>query len=103
MEKIVTIRINGRPVRARAGQTVMAAARSVGIEIPSLCHHPAVTPLGACRICLVEIERQRNLQPACTFPVLEGLRIETESANVVAERKFILQMLFSEGNHYCMF
>jgi formate dehydrogenase major subunit len=81
----------------------MEAARSVGIDIPSLCHHPAVTPLGACRICLVEIERQRSLQPACTFPVMEGLRIETESPPVVAERKFILQMLFSEGNHYCMF
>jgi len=103
MDKIITIRINGRPVRARAGQTVMEAARSVGIDIPSLCHHPAVTPLGACRICLVEIERQRSLQPACTFPVMEGLRIETESPPVVAERKFILQMLFSEGNHYCMF
>ena len=103
MDKIITIRMNGRPVRARAGQTVMEAARSVGIDIPSLCHHPAVSPLGACRICLVEIERQRSLQPACTFPVMEGLRIETESPNVVAERKFILQMLFSEGNHYCMF
>jgi formate dehydrogenase major subunit len=103
MDKIITMRINGRPVRARSGQTVLEAARAVGIDIPSLCHHPAVTPLGACRICLVEIERQRNLQPACTFPVMEGLRIETESPQVVTERKFILQMLFSEGNHYCMF
>ena len=46
MDKIITIRMNGRPVRARAGQTVMEAARSVGIDIPSLCHHPAVTPTG---------------------------------------------------------
>ena len=80
MDKIITLRVNGRPVRARSGQTVMTAARAVGIDIPSLCHHPAITPLGACRICLVEIERQRTLQPACTFPVSEGLRIETESA-----------------------
>ena len=63
MDKVVNIKINGRHIRARAGQTVMEAAKGAGIDIPSLCHHPAVTPLGACRICLVEIERQRGLQP----------------------------------------
>ena len=69
MDKVVNIRINGNQIRARAGQTVMEAAKGAGIDIPSLCHHPSVTPLGACRICVVEIERQRGLQPACTFPV----------------------------------
>ena len=103
MDKVVNIKINGRHIRARAGQTVMEAAKAAGIDIPSLCHHPAVTPLGACRICLVEIERQRGLQPACTFPVTEGMRVETESPKVVEERKFLLEMLFSEGNHYCPF
>ncbi len=103
MDKVVNIRINGHHIRARAGQTVMEAAKGAGIDIPSLCHHPAVTPLGACRICVVEIERQRGLQPACTFPVTEGMRVETESPKVVEERKFILEMLFSEGNHYCPF
>ncbi len=103
MDKVVNIKINGRHIRARAGQTVMEAAKGAGIDIPSLCHHPSVTPLGACRICLVEIERQRGLQPACTFPVSEGMRVETESPKVVEERKFLLGMLFSEGNHYCPF
>jgi formate dehydrogenase major subunit len=103
MDKVVNIKINGRHIRARAGQTVMEAAKIAGIDIPSLCHHPAVTPLGACRICLVEIERQRGLQPACTYPVTEGMRVETESPKVVEERKFLLEMLFSEGNHYCPF
>jgi len=103
MDKVVNIRINGRHIRARAGQTVMEAAKGVGIDIPSLCHHPAVTPIGACRICVVEIERQRGLQPACTFPVTEGMRVETESPKVVEERRFILGLLFSEGNHYCPF
>ena len=101
MDKVVNIRINGNQIRARAGQTVMEAAKGAGIDIPSLCHHPSVTPLGACRICVVEIERQRGLQPACTFPVTEGMRVETESPKAVEERKFILEMLFSEGNHYC--
>ena len=103
MDKVVNIKINGHQIRARAGQTVMEAAKGAGIDIPSLCHHPAVTPLGACRICVVEIERQRGLQPACTFPVTEGMRVETESAKAVEERKFILELLFSEGNHYCPF
>jgi formate dehydrogenase major subunit len=103
MEKMINLRINGRQIRARSGQTVLEAAKGAGIDIPSLCHHPAITPHGACRICLVEIERQRTLQPACTFPAAEGMKVETESPKVVEERKFVLQMLFSERNHYCMF
>lgn len=103
MDKMINLRINGRQIRARSGQTVWQAAKGAGIEIPSLCHHPAITPHGACRICLVEIERQRTLQPACTFPAAEGMRVETESPKVVEERKFVLEMLFSERNHYCMF
>ena len=103
MDKMVNLRMNGRQVRARAGQTVLEAATAAGIDIPNLCNHPALTPHGACRVCLVEIERQRTLQPACTFPVAEGMRVETESPKVVEERKFVLQMLFSERNHYCMF
>jgi formate dehydrogenase major subunit len=103
MEKMINLRINGRQVRARSGQTVLEAAKAAGIDIPSLCHHPAIAPHGACRICLVEIERQRTLQPACTFPAAEGMKVETESPKVVEERKFVLQMLFSERNHYCMF
>jgi formate dehydrogenase major subunit len=103
MEKMINLKINGRQIRARSGQTVLEAAKAAGIDIPHLCHHPAITPHGACRICLVEIERQRTLQPACTFPVAEGMKVETESAKVVEERKFVLEMLFSERNHYCMF
>jgi formate dehydrogenase major subunit len=100
---IVNITINGRQIQARAGQTVLEAAQAAGIDIPTLCHHPALSPYGACRICLVEIERQRTLQPACTFPVTEGMVVHTESDKVVGARKFVLEMLFSERIHYCMF
>jgi len=99
----VTITIDGREVKARAGQTILEAAQAAGIDIPVLCHHPAVQPIGACRMCLVEIEKQRALQPACTFPVSEGLVIQTESPKVVEARKFVLNLLFSERNHFCMF
>ena len=99
----VTITIDGREVKAQMGQTVLEAATAAGFDIPVLCNHPAVEPIGACRICLVEIEKQRALQPACTFPVSDGLVIHTESPKVVESRKFILNLLFSERNHFCMF
>ncbi len=99
----VTITIDGREVKTEAGKTVMEAALAAGIDIPRLCHHPALESIGACRICLVEIEKQRALQPACTFPVAEGMVIQTESPAVVESRKFVLNLLFSERNHFCMF
>ncbi len=100
---VVNITINGRQIHARAGQTVLEAAAAAGIDIPALCYHPALPPEGACRVCLVEIEQQRTLQPACTFPIFDGMVIQTESERVVASRVFALQMIFSERTHYCMF
>lgn len=102
MAKIRVI-INGREVLAPLGATVLEAASQAGIDIPTLCHHRALQPIGACRICVVEIKGQRNLQAACAFPISEGMEIETESPRVVAARKLILDMLFSERNHYCPF
>ena len=99
----VNIKINGQQIQARAGSTVLEAAKEAGIDIPVLCHHPALANIGACRVCLVEIAKQRGLQPACTFPVTEGMEVETESPKVVEARKFVLEMLFSERNHYCMY
>lgn len=100
---IVNVTINGQKLEARSGQTVLQASEDAGIRIPVLCHHPALPPQGACRLCLVEIEKQRTLQPACTYPVTEGMIAYTESEKVVAARKFILEMLFSERIHYCMY
>jgi formate dehydrogenase major subunit len=99
----LNITINGRQVEAQSGQTVLQAATANGVEIPVLCHHPALQPQGSCRMCLVEIEKQRSLQPACTFPVTDGMVILTESEKVVAARKFVLELLFSERIHYCMY
>ena len=99
----VHITIDGQGVAAQAGSTVLEAAQEAGVDIPTLCHHPALTNWGACRVCLVEIERQRTLQPACTFPVTEGMVVHTESEKVVAARRFVLELLFSERNHYCMY
>lgn len=100
---MVNITINGQKVSALAGSTVLEAAEQAGIEIPTLCHHPALAPIGACRMCLVEIKGQRTLQTACTFPITEGMEVQTESPQVVQARKFVLDLLFSERNHYCMY
>lgn len=100
---LVNLTINGQAVKAPAGSTVLEAARAAGIDIPTLCDHPALSSIGACRLCLVEVERQRALQTACTFPVAEGMVVHTESPRCVEARKFILQLLFSERNHYCMY
>ncbi|HVM60025.1 MAG TPA: 2Fe-2S iron-sulfur cluster-binding protein [Verrucomicrobiae bacterium] len=100
---LIQITIDGRPVQARVGQTVYEAAAAAGIHIPALCYHPQLKPAGACRICLVEIEKQRALQPSCTFPVAEGMVVRTDTPAVVASRKASLHMIFSERTHYCMF
>jgi len=100
---LVNLTINGQPVQVEAGSTVLKAASAAGIDIPTLCDHPAVAPIGSCRMCLVEIERQPSLETACTYQVSEGMVVHTESAKCVDARKFMLHMLFSERNHYCMY
>ncbi len=99
---IVNITINGRKIEAKAGQTVYEAAAEAKVEIPVLCHHPALPPEGACRVCLVEIEKQRTLQPACTFPVTEGMVVHTHSPKVMEARKFALELLISDHPLDCM-
>ncbi len=97
----VNITMNGRKITVESGITVLKAARQAKIDIPTLCDHPALSAVGACRICVVDIKGQRNLQTACTFPVSDGMEIETESPAVIKARKLVLDLLFSERNHFC--
>ena len=100
---MVNLNIDGHKVSAPAGSTILEASRLASIDIPTLCDHPELTPIGACRMCLVEVKGQRALQPACTFPIAEGMEVQTESSKVKDARKFVLELLFSERNHYCMY
>jgi formate dehydrogenase major subunit len=102
MEK-VNITINGQKISAPAGSTVLRAAQQAGIDIPTLCNHPALAPIGVCRICLVEVKGMPAFQPACTSLVAEGMEVQTETPPLVEARKFVLDMLFSERNHFCMY
>jgi len=99
---MVNLIIDGRQVSAPAGSTVLQAAKQAGLKIPTLCDHPALAPIGACRMCLVEIKGQRTLQPACTFPVTEGMEVQTNSPNVVEARRFVLELLLSDHPLDCM-
>jgi len=99
----VHVTIDDRELTALAGQTILEVAQEAGIDIPTLCHHPSIAPIGACRMCLVEVEGQRALQPACTYKVTDGAVVHTESEKVRAVRKFVLQLLLSERNHFCMY
>jgi len=98
----LNITIDGRKLTAEEGQTVLQAATAAGIKIPALCSHPALKPIGACRVCLVEVARQRTLQPACTFPVMEGMEVKTHSPQVDEARRFVLELLLSDHPLDCM-
>jgi len=95
------LKIDDKEIDVPEGTTVLKAARIAGIEIPTLCDHPALEPYGGCRLCLVEIEGARTLQPACTLPVSEKMVIRTQTDKVKDARKFVLSMIFSERNHFC--
>jgi NADH-quinone oxidoreductase subunit G/NADP-reducing hydrogenase subunit HndD len=93
---MVTLTIDGLKVRVEEGSTILEAARRANIRIPTLCYLPEVQAIGACRVCLVEIEGNRNLQPACVFPVSEGLVVHTNNARVRRARKFSVEMILSD-------
>jgi predicted molibdopterin-dependent oxidoreductase YjgC len=98
----VNVTIDGQKIQAQAGQTILEVAESVGIKIPTLCHHPALEPIGACRVCLVEVARQRTLQPSCTFQVTEGMEVLTHSPKVEDARRFVLELILSDHPLDCM-
>ena len=100
----IYITVDGKEILASEGQTILEAATKAGIRIPTLCHHPALKPTGACRMCLVEIEGQKTLQPACTFPVEDaaGKQIRTSSPKVVEARRFVLDLLLSDHPLDCL-
>ena len=101
MKPPVQLTINGTAVTARQGDTLMEAAKAAKIFIPGLCYCPGLTPVGACRLCLVEVKGVPRLLPACVTAVAEGMVVETETDRLKSHRKMILELLFSERNHVC--
>lgn len=99
--RVKTLKIDGRDVSGREDETILQVARDNGIEIPTLCHLEGLSSVGACRLCLVEMEGTPRLIPACVTTVEEGMKIATQSERLSKYRRMILEMLFTERNHVC--
>ncbi|MGC9393456.1 MAG: formate dehydrogenase subunit alpha [Anaerolineae bacterium] len=99
---MVHITINGKSIEVPSGVTVLTAARQAGIEIPTLCDHPDLTPTGACRLCVVEVEGMRGPATACTLPVNDGMVVHTNTEQVINLRRFVLSMLLTDHPNDCM-
>ena len=101
MSQKVKVRIDGEYVAASEGQTILEVARASGKYIPALCYMAGLSPVGACRLCIVEVSGVGRLLPACTTPVQDGLSVTTTSPQLSAYRKIALELLFCERNHVC--
>ena len=93
---MLKIRIDGREIGTAEGTTVLAAALAAGIDIPHFCHHPAFEPEGTCRMCLVGIEGSAKLELACATKVKEGMKVSTDTPEVAAARRDVLEFLLAE-------
>ena len=98
---IVTLTINGEQVSAKDDETLLQIARQHKIDILTLCHLDGLSDVGACRLCLVEIEGSSKLVPACTARPIEGMVVRTDTERLKKYRRMIIALLASEGNHQC--
>lgn len=101
MSDVRTLVIDGQDVAARSDQTVLSAATENGIHIPTLCHLDGLSDVGACRLCMVEIEGSPRLFAACATGVEEGMRVTTTSERLTDYRRQIVELFFVERNHVC--
>lgn len=101
MSQTISIRIDGELVKTVDGLTLFEAAKRAGKPIPGLCNMQGLTPVGACRLCVVELAGVNRMFPSCTTPVQEGMSIITKSPRLASYRRMVLELLFAEGNHVC--
>lgn len=92
---LIALTLNGQTVRAPAGTTILAAAKQIGVEIPTICYHASLTANAVCRLCSVEVVGARTLQPACVVRVAQGMVVNTETERVNTARRVILELLAS--------
>lgn len=99
--EIKTLRIDGKNIGARSDETILQVAQENNIWIPTLCNLDGLKPIGACRLCMVEISGNSRLFPACVTKVAEGMEVTTQSERLHWYRKMIVELIFSERNHVC--
>jgi len=100
--EMINLTIDGIPVKVNKNTTVIEAAKTIGIDIPNLCYLKDVNEIGACRICVVEVEKARTLQASCVLPVAEGMVVNTESPKVIEARSVILRLLLDNHPNDCL-
>jgi bidirectional [NiFe] hydrogenase diaphorase subunit len=98
---VITFTIDGEQLSANSDETVLSVARQHGIPVPTLCHLDGLPDVGACRLCLIEIEGTPRLFPACTTHPQEGMVVHTNTERLQKHRRTIIELLASEGNHQC--
>lgn len=98
---MVQISIDGQDVRAETGKTILDVCREKDIDIPTMCHLEGLSEVGACRLCVIELEGTPKLLPACTTPVAQGQKIHTQTEKLKEYRRMITELFFSERNHIC--
>jgi bidirectional [NiFe] hydrogenase diaphorase subunit len=96
-----TLKVDGRDLSARPGETILDVARQNHIFIPRLCEMEGLSTVGACRLCLVEVKGSNKLLPACVTQAEEGMEVTTTSPRLESYRKMILELLLTERNHVC--
>ncbi len=100
--EMVTVKINGIDYEVPAGSTILEAARSAGIDIPTLCYLKDVNQIGACRMCMVEVKGARSLVAACVYPVNDGMEVFTNTPKVQESRRMTLELLLSVHEKKCL-
>jgi formate dehydrogenase beta subunit len=98
----IYLTIDGTDVEAEKGSTVLEAARSAGLYIPTLCYHPDLKPYGGCRLCIVEIENMRGFPTSCTTPATEGMVVKTNTQQLQELRRSFLQLILTEHPNDCL-
>ena len=101
MSDVICLTIDGRSIAMPASASILDAVRAAGVDLPTLCSCEGLSPVGACRLCVVEVAGIPRLLPACATRVTEGMAVVTHSARLARHRRMILELLFVERNHIC--
>ena len=98
---MISLTINNVPVEVPEGTTILCAAKQAGVRIPTLCFVEGLQAIGACRVCVVEVEGARNLVASCSMPAAEGMKVRTNTRRVREARRMVVELLLSEHNGEC--
>jgi NADP-reducing hydrogenase subunit HndD len=93
--RLVDVEVDGRAIRVPEGSTILDACRAEGVDTPTMCYADNLTPVNACRVCVVEVEGARTLVPACSRPVEAGMKVRTDTDRVRRSRKIVMEFLAS--------